>query len=398
MAAPSPSPQLTTPAAGTPAPARLRLAVLTDAVYPWHAGGKEIRQHELLRRIARQGITVDVYTMKWWSSPGDLHRDGITYHAICPLIPLYRGERRSIRQALAFAAAGLRLATARFDVLEADMVPVLQVFTARLVAWLRRRPLTVTWHEFWGREYWTDYLGPAGHLAAALEAGAARLPGTIVAASEGTRARLRAVLGSSGPRIACIPNGISAREVAQAAASEPAVRADLVVAGRLLAHKNVDVALRALQLLRRDGQQLTMAIIGDGPERERLERLSGEPGLAGAVTFTGALPGHRDVLATIAHARALVFPSVREGFGMVALEAMAAGTPVITADHPDNLARDLVVPDVTGLVVPPRPETVAAALSHVLAHRERMSAAARERALSYDWEELATAAAKEYLS
>ncbi len=392
-AAPADQAEVAAPGASRP---RVRLAVLTDAVYPWHTGGKEMRQHELFGRLVARGVAVDVYTMKWWDEPGDLERDGVVYHAICPLVPLYRGPRRSIRQAMIFSLAGLRLLGRRFDVLEADMVPVLQLFPAKLVALLRCRRLVVTWHEYWGRRYWVDYLGPLGYLAAALESVAVHLPDTIMAASDGTRRRLLEAGGLAASRVVTVPNGIDSRALERAAASSSGIAADLVVVGRLLAHKNVDVALRALRLIHDTGERLTMAVVGQGPERQALEALAADLGLASSVTFTGSLAEHDDVLAAMSQARALVFPSSREGFGMVALEAMALGTPVITSDDPDNFARDLVRDGADGAVCRAEPAALASGIRAVLADRDRLGAAARERARDYDWDTLAGRASEVY--
>ena len=139
----------------------MTLAFVTDAIYPYHQGGKEVRYHELTRRLASQA-SVHVYTMKWWDGPAVVRAHGVTYHAISPLLPLYRGKRRSIMQAIVFALACLRLAFRRFDVIEADHMPYIQLFSLRLVATLRRRRLFVTWHEVWGSDYWRSYLGRAG--------------------------------------------------------------------------------------------------------------------------------------------------------------------------------------------------------------------------------------------
>lgn len=371
-----------------PAPRRRRIAVVSDAVHPWNTGGKETRLHELTTRLAARGVDVDVYTMKWWDTPGPVTWNGVRYHAICRFRPLYRGKRRSIWQSIVFALATLRILTRRFDVLEADMVPILQLFPLRLVAFLRRVPLVVTWHEYWGLRYWVRYLGVAGLLAAAVERLAAGLPDVVVAASPGTAARLGSAAGPGGPDLHVVPGGIDARRLARAAREPAPVSADLVVAGRLLPHKNVDVALRALARLRAGGRPLTMAIIGVGPEEARLRRLAHDLKLDDAVRFCGVLPRHEDVLATIAGARALVFPSVREGFGLVALEATALHTPVVTADHPDNLARELVEPGRTGeLAAPGDPDSLADAVRRALALGpvdEDGAVAAR-----FDWDTLA---------
>lgn len=377
----------------------LRVAVLTDAAHPWHRGGKETRQHELLTRAARAGTDVDVYTMKWWSGPDTVTRDGITYRAICPRLPLYRGGRRSILQALAFSVASLRLVRRDFDLLEADAVPVLQLFPARLVASLRRRRLLATWHEYWGRDYWVQYLGARlGPVAAAAERLAVRMADINVTASDGTRGRLIADAGADPERTVAIPNGIDVTAVATARQQAAPVTADLVVVGRLISHKNVDVALRALRVLHDRGRPLTLAVIGTGPERAALEQLSTDLGLAGHVTFTGELAQHADVLAAMGRARALLFPSVREGFGMVALEAMALGLPVVTSDHPDNFTRDLIDPHGNGELSAVRPDDLADAVERVLADRDQMSEAAGHTASAYSWDRIATRAAAVYAS
>jgi len=377
--------------------------VLSDAVHPWHSGGKETRQEELWPRLVARGVDVDVYTMKWWDGPDTLVRDGVTYRAICPLVPLYRDERRSILQALVFSASVVRVIRRPFDVLEADMVPVLHLFPARVVARLRRRPLLVTWHEFWGRRYWVTYLGAVtGRVAAALEAAAAQLPDAIVAASDGTRERLLEA-GRSAGSVAAVPNGVdedSLERARRVAADEPhrGFHADLVVVGRLLSHKNVDVALRALRLLHDGGEPYTLCVVGEGPERARLEALTDELGLRDAVTFAGTTEDHTEVLATMARARVLLFPSVREGFGMVALEAMALGTPVVTSDHPDNVARFLVHDGVDGAVTSPTPEALASATRRILADGAPRREASLRAAAGFSWDALADRAAALYVS
>ena len=138
---------------------------------------------------------------------------------------------RASAAGIVFALACLRLLTRRFDVIEADHMPYLQLFTLRLVATLRRRRLVVTWHEVWGPEYWRGYLGRRGRLAWWVERTAMRLPDEIVAASEETGRRLRAHLGDRTP-VTVAPNGIdvAAAEAAPAAPSPTT----LVTVGRLL--------------------------------------------------------------------------------------------------------------------------------------------------------------------
>jgi glycosyltransferase involved in cell wall biosynthesis len=97
-------------------------------------------------------------------------------------------------------------------------------------------------------------------------------------------------------------------------------------------------------------------------------------------------------------ASVLAFPSHREGFGMVALEALACGTPVVTSDHADNFARSLVIEGVNGFVVPATAEALADALARSLESVEALSLAASEVAAQYDWDALAGQVAKVYRS
>src|SRR5262249_16114954 len=150
--------------------------------------------------------------------------------------PLYARNRRSVAQAVFFALGCLRLLWHRFDVIEADHMPYLQIPVLRMVTWLRRKRLVVTWHEVWGWRYWRQYLGAAGLLAWLLEWGVMRLPDEIVAASPQTRQRLLLFL-SSQASITVAPNGVDLDTIR---ATDPdSAKTDFVIVGRLVAHKRV---------------------------------------------------------------------------------------------------------------------------------------------------------------
>jgi glycosyltransferase involved in cell wall biosynthesis len=385
---------------GRVAPRPLRLAVVSDAVLPWHQGGKEQRHHELYSRLAHRGFEVTVYTMHWWDGPKRIEREGITYVALCRNLPIYHGQRRSILQAVVFALSCLKLLWHRYDVVEADAIPFLPLPPVRLVTWLRRTPMVTTWHEFWGRDYWVSYLGAKGRLAARVEETAVRLPDRVVACSEETAQRLRSA--RHGPRdVVVVPNGVAAapdrrrpdEDVPDDHRGHPA---RLLVAGRLLENKRVDLGLRAVRELLDRGRDVTFEVVGNGPERDHLRALATELGIDASVTFTEFLPSHADVLAKMAAADLLLFTSTREGFGMVALEAMSVGTPVVTADHPDNAARHLVRDGVNGRVAAVTPEGFADAVERVLAERGALGRGALATAADYDWDVLAGDVATAY--
>ncbi len=157
----------------------------------------------------------------------------------------------------------------------------------------------------------------------------------------------------------------------------------LVWVGRLDPVKGLDDLLRALPIIRqRFPAQLVL--VGDGPERSRLEKLIAELDLADSVSLVGV---REDVPEILKACDVFVFPSHTEGMPNALLEAMAAGCAIVCTDVPGN--RDLITDGETGLTVPARdPHALADAVMTLLANRDlsdRLGAAASAVAReSYD--------------
>jgi glycosyltransferase involved in cell wall biosynthesis len=339
------------------------VALVSDAIYPYFRGGKELRYHELSRLLSRRA-DIHVFAMKWWDGPSTREVGGVTFHAASKLYPMYAGDRRSFKEALLFAFGCLRLLWFRFDVVDADQFPNFHILALRLVTWVKRKPLTVTWHEVWGRQYWRRYLGWLGEVAWLVEWLTMRVPDRLIAASEQTAERLREILGDRA-EIYVVPNGIDLDGIRN---SYPdATKVDLVAVGRLLPHKNINVLLDCVALLRGAGVPVTCRIIGDGPLREALHAQAEALGIAGAVDFRHEVWEQKDVYGLMKAARVAVFPTVREGFGIAVLEAIACGLPVVTTSAPDNLAQYLVVRSSAGVVCAPGADAIAEAVRPLLA-------------------------------
>lgn len=164
-------------------------------------------------------------------------------------------------------------------------------------------------------------------------------------------ARQAAARGFPPARIRVVPNALEMRDVvASPTAHRPhaaaaAWRAGYV--GRLAPGKRVDDLVAATALLREAFPAATFVVIGDGPERARLERSVAERGLAGAVHFAGHRPDAATLVATL---DAFWLASENEGMSNSLMEAMAAGVPVVVSDIPGN--RELVVDGISGCTVP----------------------------------------------
>jgi glycosyltransferase involved in cell wall biosynthesis len=153
--------------------------------------------------------------------------------------------------------------------------------------------------------------------------------------------------------------------------------------GALSERKGHAILLRAIAEIRAEFPDLVCRIIGEGPERPRLEGLVDELGLAGIVELVGRRP-HADVLGEMSWCDIFALPSWGEAGGTVYGEAMQFGKPIIGC-HGEGIA-EIVRDGVHGLLVPARDTaSLAAALRSVLADaalRERMGAQARELAAS----------------
>jgi glycosyltransferase involved in cell wall biosynthesis len=138
--------------------------------------------------------------------------------------------------------------------------------------------------------------------------------------------------------------------------------------GRLDPMKGFSVLLEALADLRDEGVALNLTLVGDGPERARLEAAARRFGLTERVRFTGAL-GAADVTGLLAEADLFCLPSFAEGVPVVLMEAMAAGLPVVATSVMG--IPELVTDGRTGLLVSPgRPEPLAKALRRLAGHAE----------------------------
>lgn len=103
----------------------------------------------------------------------------------------------------------------------------------------------------------------------------------------------------------------------------------ILSAGRLVPWKGMNMLIRAFGHVRADIPEAVLRIVGDGPERPRLERLVHELSLGDAVTFTGTLPQH-ELFKELGRARVFALNTAYEGLSHVLLEAIDAGTPVVT--------------------------------------------------------------------
>jgi D-inositol-3-phosphate glycosyltransferase len=164
----------------------------------------------------------------------------------------------------------------------------------------------------------------------------------------------------------------------------------LLFVGRIDPVKGVDRLVRALPLVS-SVDKLRLAVIGGDEastgEVEKLKRLAADLGLADEVSFRGAVD-QTDLPAYYSAADACVIPSYYESFGLVGLESLACGTPLVAADV--GCLKDIVIPGRTGAVVADNaPDRLADGIVQVLNGRVASPEFIRESVRDYSWESVA---------
>lgn len=202
----------------------------------------------------------------------------------------------------------------------------------------------------------------------------------------------KGVLSRWGDKIVDFPvNGISREDIPDGI-DVPAVRDGfrLLYVGRFDPIKGLPLAFEALRILLGISPAATLELVGEGPERPRLEALAERLGIAGHLVWTPWSP-RSEIFLKMRQSDVFLFPSLRDGGGAVVVEAMASGLPVVCLDL---AGPGLHVWDEYGVKIPSgRPDAVAAGLAGALGRfwcdpgmRARMGAAARDRAASsYEW-------------
>jgi len=320
--------------------------------FPPEVGGLESHIHFLCRALVRRGHEVDAVTSR--SLPG------LDRHEVVDGIRVWRTWMPS-RNTAGWAAHAL-FSVPRFvdlarsaDVLHAqDIAAVIPCAAAQRV---RNAPIVTTYHTshflkrarspLW-RPLFRSFLRAADYnLAASREI--AQVAGAI----------------APGVAVEALTNGVDTDFFRRTEATLPPAedgRARLVAPRRLFEKNGVEYLIRAVPMILEEAD-VEVVLIGDGPERAKLERLTAELGIADRVAFLGARP-HAEMPGLLSSAHLAVFPSLMEATSVAALESMACELPV-AATRVGGLP-EIVDGGVGALFEPASPESLARAVVDLL--------------------------------
>jgi phosphatidylinositol alpha-mannosyltransferase len=338
--------------------------------YAWDdPGGVQVHVRELAERLLERGHEIAVLAptrqppMQPWVVPVGSPVD-IRYNDSNAPIDPRPWSRRMVRHALA---------TFGPDVVHAHqpMAPSTGLW-ATLEA---RAPMVGTFHSGAMRARLYDLAAPL------LRRAAARLAVRIAVSERAADFERQRI----GGEFRVIANGVDVARFVEAKPADLGLGRKLLFVGRLDERKGFPIAIAAFERLAADRPDLHLVVVGDGPDRRAVDRL---PTLLRArVTMLGAVP-NQELPPIHAACDLYLGPSTGgESFGIVLVEAMAAGLPVVASDTPGY--DEVVTDEVDGVLVPPRDAAaLAGAAARVLDDAdlaERLRTAGPDRARAFGW-------------
>ncbi len=363
----------------------MNIAIFASAFHP-HVGGVEELCRQLALELMRRGHGVVILTNRW---PRDLPEretvDGI---------PVYRLPFRvpdgGLKAHVSYRLTHRRIAARMLDILRRHAVDVLHVqcissngYYAMLARQATGLPLVVTAQgeltmDADGLYQRSEYMRQT--LRAVLDAADA-----VTACSRATLVELEEWYAAPfGDRGSVVYNGIRPAEFEDVRPFSHG-RPFILGIGRLVRQKGFDLLIRAFLQAAPEGMDLLLA--GSGPEMERLRELAGGSAGGERVHLTGTADRGK-AAALFRGCEFFVLPSRHEPFGIVNLEAMAAGKAIVGTRV--GGVPEVVLDGETGILVPPEDVDALAEgirrLAGDAALRERMGAAGRERARLFSWD------------
>jgi glycogen(starch) synthase len=378
----------------------MRVLLLSWEFPPLLVGGLGRHVHALSTALAEAGHEVTVVTRHAPGAPPEELVDGV--HVVrAPEDPLHVPASGPTLLAHVISAnhamtrAALRVAGGgRYDVVHAH-----DWLVAHSAVTLREKlgvPLVATIHatEIGRHQGWLpEDLNRSIH---SVECWLGNQADRVVACSHYMRWEISRLLGVPYQRIDVVVNGVDRKlwKVPQASVTAARLRyagaGPLIgFAGRLVYEKGVQDIVAALPRLCAAHPGLRLVVAGDGPHRAELQGQVDRLGLRSAVSFAGFLGG--DLPAVMAATDAMIVPSIYEPFGMIALEAVAAGVPVVAADT--GGLKEIVESGQTGMTFPSGDaDALARAVSRLLRDQSvtrRVITAGSRMLERYSWDVIA---------
>ena len=296
-----------------------RLLIIYDVAHPFVKGGGQLRFYEVAQKLISQGWQVDWLTFKTWEGDKSVTCDGINYIGIPGYGGLYDAAgRRKKTEPIVFTFQLMRYLhkIAGYKTVWTAQWPVLHLLPLALASKARGAHLVVDWWEFWGRSTWLGYSRSVGWIGWILEnllLKAITRIGTIVCISNTGLQKISAVVRDRD-KVVMIPNGVNLPSDPEQSKRTEETPYDVASLGRLVGHKNFDLIIGSLAILRDQHDiHAKLAVVGDGPMRETLEKQAANLGVSESITFFGRVAETEQCFEILRKSKMFVSGGTKEG-------------------------------------------------------------------------------------
>ncbi|MFB6201637.1 MAG: glycosyltransferase family 4 protein [Halorhabdus sp.] len=371
----------------------MRICLLSK-MFPPISGGSSMYAYEIANALGERGHDVDVYTQSKAESESTMAmHDNVSVHT------LTKSRKYLVTFETLYYSLRVRSVVDLddYDVIHGTLMPASTIALSDRLTF--DTPIVLTSHSFALSEVFAhspeklaDYLLKyAFHpMNVVMDNISARRVDKIIAISEEMREQIVNSYRIDEDSVIRISHGVDTdryrpREEVHEAVSDD--KLTLLFVGRLITRKGVDLAIRSLAAM--ENEEAELLIAGSGRLEDQLKQLAQELGVAGRVRFLGYVP---DVELPLLYSSAdlTLFTSEYEGFGLVLLESLASGTPVV--GPPVGGVPDILENGVSGYIVDRKAQAFASKIDYICNHPQRlreMSDAARVTATERSWSRVA---------
>ncbi len=296
----------------------MKIALCTEILYPLY--GVERRVYEMAKRFEKFGIDTDLYTSTEPERFPSLKIKQVSHPTI--INPPKRNYTSCIKYWYSLSKALLKN---KYDII--DLNGHLPLIPGSLVGKIKNMPTVATIHDLYLNKWSGLYKFAGLFVGLPTEVLMTKMPYTkIITINSSVKERLIKTFKINSERISLIPSGIDVNSIDKV--KENKKGDNIIYVSRLVPQKNLNLLLHALTKV----PKIKLKIVGEGKEYRKLVLLCKKLNIEKRVEFLGKLDSHNDVIGQIKKSKMLILPSIRENFGIVPLEAMACGTPVISTN------------------------------------------------------------------
>lgn len=378
----------------------MKIAFVTDVIYPFTIGGSEIRNHEIAKRLIRKGHEVHILGAKLWDGPSQLEIDGVKVFGLQRYEVLYKknGKRSPSAPVILSIKILNKLLKENYNVVDTTAFTFFNCYTSKIASLIKKFPLVFTWQQYFG-DYLPGYFGIIiGSIGRVMERLSVFLTKNHLAVSDFVKSELMA-RNIKEKNIKVIHNGADVNLINKIDGQEK--KYDLIFVGRLNYQKNLPLFVETVKILKKDFLNIKVAIVGKGDEKELLESLIENYGLSENFEFLGLIKEKEKLFSVIKSAKVFVLPSRLEGFPLTIVEANAAGLPAVSVKTKHNNTEEYIKNNKNGIIANDNPKSLCSAILSLLENPKlisEISETSKKEASFFNWDELANKQEEYYQS